>query len=318
MTNEPIVSVDLQEDEHVIERELRRMDGYRQIYERSHPYPALRDAVSPNKKDLTYWKMMGVSASGAMISGVAGVLASAGRTIAIFALIEHNLLATSYPNYAENAGLLVGGMAMLVVEGVLANHGYNKGVAGKKIVQSEWGYAIAMIIAILAGLLAGGGLMPSATMENNWFVWLVTWGMIIATGLGIPALISISFENIGYLHNLWLAQVEDVYVKWDRDQKQAELTFRKEQEVWERDYETEYYKRKTRLFGDRQTAKEEEKKKQTVSIQQAVVDWLVQHNLQATEVGIGTQYLPEMIASEIGVESGPVRTALSRLRNKLP
>src|SRR5512142_1825571 len=75
-------------------QERDRAVSYREYWEEMHPRP-----VKPNRKDLSFFKMMGLEASGLAVSSVSGLLLAALRTGAIFMLAEQLLLdAFNFPD----------------------------------------------------------------------------------------------------------------------------------------------------------------------------------------------------------------------------
>lgn len=314
----------LQSDLYVIEQESRRMDGFRAIHLKSHPYPEYIAPEPLDETELTFWRMMGASAVGFMAAGVGGALAAAIRTTAMLAGSEYDLLKNTFPDnkgLAEVGGFLAGVFILLCIEGFLGAAGYARGIQSGKINTSMWGIIIAATISTLAGLLTSKWLLPDGGI-GNLFIVLVTWLLVLASGPGITFLVIIGFENIGFLHNAWKEKVGIIKDAHKNTIVAAEMEFRNRQRVWEEIFEAEYQKRKTKLFDkNRQQQQKEEPKPQpqqrviTTGSRTEVMEWLAQHGVSANDVGPGKAITPAIIANDLNANSINVRTALSRIRN---
>ena len=99
----------------IADEEIGRLKSYAEIYRQTHPFPA-----EPDRKGLTFWKMLGGEALWFYLAALGGVVLAAVRTGGLFMATEVMLLAE-----LNNTGFLVGILPVVVlVSSLFAFEGY--------------------------------------------------------------------------------------------------------------------------------------------------------------------------------------------------
>jgi hypothetical protein len=189
MINEEII---IQEQE-LTKIEARAIDSYiEDIYSKKVPEP-----TSPNKNDLSFWRIAGIEATLFTIAGIAIAIYSAIRTGGLFYIMESLLLREfGLPEALINTFSL---SAMITSLGafelyVLAD-GFSKGRENKNLKRSEIGLYASLGVIVLAGIFTGLGLVPQLS-DTFKVIFYSIIAVTTAISGGLVALYS--GQNIGY------------------------------------------------------------------------------------------------------------------------
>lgn len=296
--------------QQITQEEIDRIEGYREIYKTTHP--------EPERVTLSFSKELGLESSVTVVSSIGGLILAAVRTAGIFyvaetlVLREFEIQATWIQGFLPVVAMLA---TLFGVEGYLFAHGLIKGRESQKISANLWGLLFAFTISGAAGIVSSLPILSVdsglATAMSSFLYWI----LIVVSGIGGPVLAYLGSLNIGILRN-----------KWDHLQAQQEAKYQEKVAEYMKHMQADYRNRgRSALYGlgkytDGEGGKQEAR--ESVHMQKVsanVVKWLEEKQLTAFDVGPepGMLAAPADIAHDLGLtDSGPVRTALSRLRAK--
>lgn len=312
----------------LVSEEIQQIDGYEQIFVRTHPKPVKHIPVPTPAVKLTFKAMVGQEAVFFLTSAAGGAVLAAIRTGAIFYASELALLVglNAPEGVAQTLAAVAGVATLFAVEGYLLAYGYYKGKESGQLNTNKWGVGIAFAISALAGIASS---MPLVTEDTTnvlltLFIDLLNWSLIIVSGVGATVLVYLGTENIGVLNNKWQVLLKEDEKRYQIALEEADDEYQTALDKWNVDLQKDYREKgrdllfnKGRFVSPRGGSKDPRPQRGgDVSIQKLVEAWLLEHNLTADDVGIGKAIEPSAIAAELNVDAGNVRTALSRIRNK--
>lgn len=294
--------VDSDNNQQLASDEAKRIDGYKEIYTRTHEFP---DRNSPK-----FFAKLGLDAVVTGLTSVGALILAAVRTATIFYASELLLL-----RQFNVEGTILASVAMvsalLAVEGYLFAIGLRLGKTRKDVSNLRLGLFFAFGISILAGItasfpLASGTWLP--IIED-----IFSWALVAATGIGATFLAFFGAENFGA-----------IWVRWDQIQKEVDEEFEENKALWykglERDYRT---KGRGIVFGEEDFVTRRQKgtiveEEHNEEVSQKLREWMHKNAFEPQDVGQGTEYPPALIARHINMDNprgrGAIRTALSRMK----
>lgn len=326
----------------VVNSELERIDGYREIFKRTHPYPQRQEVYFEKIPyeifdTARFVRQFGKAALGFALAAICGAIFSAIRTALIFITSEKLLLEKyGYDDGLITAVSVVAGVCILfAIEGYLAAFGFEKGRASGKVETDMLGLWVAMSIAAIAGVISSFEIASDSTLKSI-VVSFLTWSMVFLSGPGVSWLVYLGTHNMGILDNQWNLIIKESREKIDELNDKAkkdfddmvsvlEAKYIEKRDLWEIEFQDDYRKKgRSLLFGEdtftmkRQKGETQDEDKQIGNASQLVHDFLQQENLKAWQVGRNQPWTPTKIAQQLNIPLNNVNVILNRMRNSGP
>ena len=281
----------LSTDETTANEEAARIDGYRKVYNKTHP--------EPKRKSPKFWATLGMEAAFITAASVAAVLLAGLRTYDAFSAM---FTSANTPPFLTFIGSVA---AMVAVEGLLMATGLITGKEkGTKL--STAGTVTAFVISIAAGLVVSLGPIRDAVA-----------GMFSGASYILAFSTAIGASILTYIGGLVSGSI---LYKWAGMQTNADTDYQTAMTAWNQAIAQDYRRRGGKIFGTPASKLEVQSSVVTeldTKVSERVQEWLTLHGISVFEVGVGQLVTPQTIAEDLGFpDSGSVRTVLSRLRKK--
>lgn len=222
----------------------------------------------------------------------------------------------------------------LAFELALISVGFIKGMRSGKLEMSKTSEYVAFAVVCSLGLERSGVQLADITWFPQVFGELVTVVTSFTTAFGAPLLIFFGANNVGVIVMGYLKDLNDIKESYKNKVAEAKNAYDALLTEWEAGFSKWYEKNAIKIFeverrdkayvlrNDDGTAPAPAPKAQKPpSIAKRVYDELKDLGLSPHDIGDkeGVHLMtPAQLAERLGVESGPVRTALSRLRADWP
>lgn len=329
----------------VAQTELEQLKTYRQIYEETDPSPSPPVYKQPRlkafkKSNYSFMEVVGIVATGYILSAAGGLLYSSIRTIGIFA----NMVKDELSAYGWNASVvtalttIAAGAIMLAVEGFLAAYGYDKGKESGKISTNFTGVAVAFLLSVGAGFIASLSLVDPSAGKATVEYW-TDLSMAGLAALGVGLLVYFGCHNLGVIHTSWLTFLrdrEDEIEEYNRQEttqveeynRQLDANYQANLAAWQERFERDYRsKGRAILFGaGTYTVKRSvnnmaapANKTNGNGLGERISEYLRSAGFRPTEVGDGLRVQPVQIADALNLtadERKQIHIYLGRLRKK--